>query len=105
MLRSPYSKIKDAILGASYDLSLVWTNSKVATEMHLKWKKKPGPANILSFPLDKDIGEIFIFKNPKLKKDDFLSLFIHGCVHLKGFTHGSKMDQEEKKWQKEFNIG
>ena len=31
-------------------------------------------------------------------------LFIHGCVHLKGFTHGSRMESEEVKFRKQFGV-
>jgi ssRNA-specific RNase YbeY (16S rRNA maturation enzyme) len=99
-----YKQIKDAILGEAYDLSLVLADKKLATELHKKWKKIPGPANILSFPLAPDTGEIFLYKDPEKSKGELLSLFIHGCVHLKGFTHGSKMDKEEAKWRKVFDV-
>jgi ssRNA-specific RNase YbeY (16S rRNA maturation enzyme) len=97
----PLNRIKDAILGADYNLSLVYSDKKLATELHKKWKKKDGPANILSFSLDKKSGEIFIYPKAEFPID---YLFIHGCCHLKGLTHGSKMEKEEKKWRKEFGI-
>jgi ssRNA-specific RNase YbeY (16S rRNA maturation enzyme) len=31
-------------------------------------------------------------------------LFIHGCVHLKGYDHGSTMERIEAKFRKEFGI-
>jgi ssRNA-specific RNase YbeY (16S rRNA maturation enzyme) len=97
----PLLPIKEAILGKDYNLSLVFTDKKLATVLHEQWKNKPGPVNILSFPLDKKSGEIFLYPKAEHPAD---YLFIHGCVHLKGFTHGSKMEKEEKKWRKKFKI-
>ena len=68
--------------------------------MHKEWKKKDDPANVLSFPLDKKSGEIFIYP----KGNDVPYLFIHGCVHLKGFKHGKEMDLLEQKFCKKFGI-
>ncbi len=37
--------------------------------------------------------------------DNFLIfLFIHGCVHLKGYDHGAKMEKVEEKFRKKFKI-
>ena len=108
-----YVEIKNAILGKKYELSLVFPNKKTATELHLDWKDKSGPANILSFPLDKNLGEIFISLDQaktECKKFDrdyqnyVAFLFIHGCAHLKGYTHGHEMESYEKKIRAKFNI-
>ena len=108
-----YVEIKNAILGKKYELSLVFPNKKTATELHLDWKDKSGPASILSFPLDKNLGEIFISLDAaktECKKFDrdyqnyVAFLFIHGCAHLKGYTHGNTMESYEKKIRAKFNI-
>ena len=108
-----WHEIKDAILGKSYELSLVFPDKKTATELHEDWKNKPGPVNILSFPLEKNLGEIFISLDAaktECKKFDrtyenyVAFLFIHGCAHLKGHVHGSKMEIFEIKMRKKFGI-
>ncbi len=108
-----FVEIKNAILGKKYELSLVFPNKKTATELHLDWKDKSGPANILSFPLDKNLGEIFISLDQaktECKKFDrdyqnyVAFLFIHGCAHLKGHTHGNEMESYEKKIRAKFNV-
>ena len=96
----PFDLIKNAILGKSYSLSLVFSDKKLATQMHKEWKKKDDPANVLSFPLDTKSGEIFIYP----KGNNVPYLFIHGCVHLKGFDHGKEMDLLEAKFCKKFGI-
>ena len=108
-----WSEIKNTILGKKYELSLVFPTIANATELHLDWKNKPGPVNILSFPVDKNIGEIFISlhqaKNECTKFDrkyeNYVAfLFIHGCAHLKGHVHGNEMEKYETKIRKKFNI-
>ncbi len=92
----PFADYKDKILGKDYDLSLVFCGSTLSRKMNWERREKNKPANILSFRLSEDTGEIFI----KLPTKDFTvrELFIHGLLHLKGFDHGSKMDSEEKKF-------
>ena len=108
-----WSEIKNTILGKKYELSLVFPTIANATELHLDWKNKPGPVNILSFPVDKNIGEIFIslhqaktecVKFDRTYENYIAFLFIHGCTHLKGHVHGNEMEAYETKIRKKFNI-
>ena len=111
--RLPFADIKHEILGPDYDLSLVLIGRNRAIEMHQEWKHKNDPVNILSFPLSKTEGEIFISlekARTECKKFDrgyhnYLAfLFIHGCAHLKGYVHGSAMEAYEKKVREKFDI-
>jgi ssRNA-specific RNase YbeY (16S rRNA maturation enzyme) len=92
----PFAEYKDKVLGKSYDLSLVFCGPTLTRKMNLERREKDKVANILSFRLTENTGEIFI----KLPVTDFpvYDLFIHGLLHLKGFDHGSKMETEEKKF-------
>ncbi len=103
----PFREIKNDILGKDYELSLVFPTLSQSNELHKKWKKKDGPVNILSFPLDEKSGEIFITliqakkeakKFEKTYREYLLFLFIHGCLHLKGMKHGASMEREETKF-------
>ncbi len=109
----PFLHIKNEILGKNYELSLVFINRKRAIQMHKDWKSKNDPVNILSFPLSKNEGEIVISlekartecKNFDRTYENYLGfLFIHGCVHLKGYAHGNKMESLEKKYRAKFGI-
>lgn len=111
--RLPFLKIKEFVLGKEYDLSLVFIGSKKSKTLNKKYRGKDKPANILSFPIDKTEGEIFIdlheakktSKNFNRKYENFVAfLFIHGLFHLKGYSHGSKMEHEELKTRKRFKI-
>ena len=108
-----WSEIKNAILGKKYELSVVFPSPKTATQLHQDWKHKDGPANILSFPLDPATGEIFISLTQAKKEckkfdrtyENYLAfLFIHGCSHLKGYTHGDAMEKYEQTIRKKFNV-
>ncbi|MCI5051023.1 MAG: rRNA maturation RNase YbeY [Candidatus Pacebacteria bacterium] len=107
----PFVNVKEAILGKKYELSLVFPNLQESEELHKQWKNKPGPVNTLSFPYDESSGEIIITltqarseakKYGRKYKEHLLFLFIHSCLHLKGFDHGDKMEQEEHKFMKKF---
>ena len=107
--RVPFVLAKNTVLGKKYNLSLVFTPKDQAISMHKQWKKKSDPANILSFPLDTQTGEIFINLGQVRKEareydrtyhEHLLFLFIHGMLHLRGFKHGGKMEKEEEKFFK-----
>jgi ssRNA-specific RNase YbeY (16S rRNA maturation enzyme) len=96
-----FGRIKDKILGKNYELSLVFTTKTHSQKLNRLYRKKNKAANVLSFLLSPNAGEIFL--SPLAKKET-VSLFIHGLCHLKGLSHGSKMDSEEKRFRKLFNI-
>jgi rRNA maturation RNase YbeY len=108
----PFVSIKNKILGENYELGLTLLTPQKQKAINSKYRSKNETTNILSFPLSETSGEITI--DPiKLKKDAplfdmsytqfFKYLFIHGCLHLKGFEHSSTMEKEEKKYLKMFS--
>jgi probable rRNA maturation factor len=111
--RLPFAHIKNHILGENYSLSLVIVSEKEIHKLNKEYRKVDSPTDILSFEVDKDLGEMFICL-PKAKEkavsfertyNNFLSfLFIHGCVHLLGFDHGTKMEKLEEKYRKHFKV-
>ena len=109
----PYHKIVDTTLGKDYDLSVVFVADALSKRLNKKYRNKNRPTNILSFPIDKCTGEIFlnlglIKKEAKLSNLTFRSytayILIHGLLHLKGFVHGSKMKSEEQKVLDRFDL-
>ncbi|MBI2120908.1 MAG: rRNA maturation RNase YbeY [Parcubacteria group bacterium] len=109
----PFLDIKNAVLGKKYDLSLVFIGSTLSRRLNKEHRKKDKPANILSFPLSEESGEIFIDIREAAKQapsfnasaSKFIGqLFIHGLFHLKGFTHGSRMEKEEEKIRDKFGL-
>jgi len=95
-----FKKIKDEILGKKYSLSLVFCGPSRLRTLNKKFRKKDKPANTLSFNFEKNEGEIFL--NTNNKKNKIIHLYIHSLLHLKGHTHGSKMDNIEKKLLNKF---
>lgn len=111
--RLPFANIKNHLLGEDYSLSLVIVSEKEINKLNKEYRKIDKPTDILSFEVDKKLGEIFIcLKKAKEKSvlfertyNNFLSfLFIHGCVHLLGFDHGTKMEKLEEKYRKYFKV-
>jgi len=109
----PFVLMKEKVIGKDYDLSLVFIDEKKIHELNKKHRGVDSATDILSFPLDKKSGEIFICpsKTKEMAKEfdreykNFLTfLFIHGLVHLLGYDHGDKMEKVEIKYRKIFNI-
>ena len=111
--RVPFVKIKDVALGKDYSLSLVFIGESKSRTLNRTYRQKDKSTNILSFPIDKKSGEIFITPSVAKKQmasfdrkyDNFIAfLFIHGLLHLKGMPHGSTMERAEDKLLKKFRI-
>jgi probable rRNA maturation factor len=108
-----FMEIKNEILGEDYELSLVFENKKTMQTLNKVYRNKDKSTDVLSFPLSETKGEILICpeetkKEAKKFNRDYenfvLFLFIHALCHLKGMTHGSKMEKEEKKFRLKFNV-
>jgi probable rRNA maturation factor len=108
---SVFGKAKLTVLDNEYKLSLVFVGDKKSKELNIKYRKGNYIPNVLSFPINKKCGEIFI--NPhqaKREHKDFnqtysqflMYLFIHGLLHLKGMDHSSKMEARERQLLKKF---
>ncbi len=103
----PYEEMKKSVLGKGYTLSLTFVGKVRAQALNKKYRKATYVPNVLSFPLDKTMGEIYI--TPLIAKTESKKygmtpngyvgfLFIHGLLHLKGYPHGATMDRLEKKY-------
>lgn len=108
-----FRDIKNHVLGKKYDLSLVFIGSARSQKMNRELRGKDNPANILSFPLSNETGEIFIdFAHATKQAPDFeetpkqflFHLFIHGLHHLKGMKHSEEMETAETKTRKKFGV-
>lgn len=100
----PFLPIKEKILGKKYDLTVIFCSPKESQERNKVYRDKDYPTNILSFPLSKDEGEIYIslstvradVKKFEMPYKKLLHLLvIHGILHLKGLDHGSTMERLE----------
>lgn len=111
--RLPLAHIKNKVLGKHYELSVVFIGDTRARTLNQKHRKKTYIPNVLSFPLSKHSGEIFINPHQAQRdaKDFGLStrsmlayLFIHGLLHLKGVRHGATMETMEHKLLQQFDL-
>lgn len=109
----PFEQMKNKILGKKYELNLIFVSDKKIHALNKFYRKVDSPTDILSFPIDKGHGEIFICEKISRKMaydfdreyNNFLAfLFIHSTVHLLGYDHGRKMEAEEIKFRKLFKI-
>ncbi len=109
----PYQKMVEKALGKKYELSLVFIGDKLSRKLNKQYRKIDKPTDILTFTLSKNEGEIFINLNLAKKQahkyernyTNFIGfLVIHGFMHLKGYEHSAKMEMEEKKIRKVFNL-
>jgi len=110
--RLPFRNMKNAVLGHNYTLSVAIIGNALSRKLNAR-RGKNEPTDILSFPLDKTHGEIFLNLTIAKKRaldfgqtfKNFVGyLFIHGLVHLKGLDHGSTMERIERDIRNEFNI-
>lgn len=110
----PFLSIKEKILGKGYTLTVVFATPEESQTRNKAYRDKDYATNILSFPLDDKEGEIYIClsvarrdaKKHDMSYEQFLYLlFIHGCLHLKGYDHGSTMEGLEKKYLTQFFRG
>lgn len=107
-------QIKDDILDTSYDVSIVVVGDKKARTLNQEYRGKDYIPNVLSFPIDETMGEIFInsktaiLEAPKfnLSSTEYLYyLLIHSMLHLKGLDHSDEMSVQEALYMKKyFNI-
>lgn len=107
-------EIAEDILDTSYDVSIVVVGDKKARTLNQEYRGKDYVPNVLSFPIDETMGEIFL--NPKtaqieaskfnLSVNHYLYyLLIHSMLHLKGFDHSDEMSAKENFYMKKyFNI-
>jgi len=106
-------RLKNAVLGEHYSLSVVFTNSARMRRLSRAYRKIDKTTDILSFPLSETEGEVFIAPVVARREavkfgrpfDNFLLfLLIHGFLHLKGCKHGKKMESLERVWRKKLKI-
>ena len=109
----PFLHIKERVLGKIYTLSLVIVTDELSIQLNQEYRKKTYTPNVLSFPIDKKHGEIFLNLKQARREhrtrgesyEYFVALlFIHALLHLKGSRHGSTMEKQEARLLSKFRI-
>ena len=108
-----FKAIAREILGDNYILNVVIVTPNKIKKLNTIYRNKEIPTDILSFPISKYEGEMYIcveetkkeaVKFERSYENFFPFLFIHGCVHLKGYDHGAIMESIEAEARKKFNV-
>lgn len=111
--RAPYEHIRRAILGARYELSVASVSPEKARALNKKYRGKSYVPDVLAFPLSKTEGEIVLNSKAivrEAKKRNVharlfaTQLFIHACLHLKGYDHGKSMERAERLYLKKLAL-
>jgi len=111
----PFLRLKEKILGKSYELSISFVSETKAQEINIEHRNKDYIPNTLSFSLceipRKKNGEIIMclkearrqYKKFGMTYENYLIfLVLHSMLHLKGYVHGSTMESKEKYYFKLF---
>ncbi len=107
----PYRALARAVLGTRFELSVVLVGDARARALNRRYRGKDKSANVLAFPLGSHTGEIMLNLAAARREAPRYGrgyramvafLFIHGLLHLKGLTHGRRMESEERALLKKY---
>lgn len=111
--RVPFEDMLQAAFPKGYDLSLVLCGDSLARDLNRTHRKKTYAANVLSFPLSKMEGEVFLNVRAASREARAFGvsqrarlalLFVHGLMHLRGLSHGRTMKGEERRILRTFGL-
>ena len=78
------------------DVSLVFVSENEIRKINKKWRKQDEVTDVLSFRYSKEAGEIVICPNQAKKQAGGINrLIIHGCLHILGHTHNTRLKRRE----------
>jgi probable rRNA maturation factor len=106
-----FSAIAQDILGKKYTLDVLFARQNQAQKLNIQYRNKTYIPNVLAFPLDVHTGQIVITPAVARKEardfnhtfdEHVIFLFIHACLHLKGYDHGRTMEQKERFYMKKY---
>lgn len=111
--RVPYAAITSAILGPTYEISIVLAGATRAQDANKRTRGKDYVPNVLALPLSPHSGEVIL--TPAVAKEEAIDfghtypqhltyLFIHACLHLQGMDHGAAMERAERKFLAQFST-
>lgn len=116
--RIQFEDIAASVLGKQYQLSLVICGDSLARRINRETRKKDYAPNVLSFPIDRNEGEIFLnLRKAEREAERYgttlraraAHLFVHGLYHLKGHDHAhdaqaDRMEALERKTLRAFGL-
>jgi probable rRNA maturation factor len=101
----PYQRVfQEVFQNRTIDISLVFVGDATMRALNKKWRGKDKTTNVLAFPLEAGVAEIFISPSQALREATnngvsyqkrLLELFLHGMLHVKGFDHVVESEAEQ----------
>jgi probable rRNA maturation factor len=99
------------------ELSIMFVDTAVMTELHVQWMDEPGPTDVLSFPMDElrpgregeetppgTLGDVVLCPEVAARQatvaghstaEELLLLTTHGILHLLGYDHAEPEEEKE----------
>ncbi|MEN5073650.1 rRNA maturation RNase YbeY [Isoptericola cucumis] len=99
------------------ELSILFVETDVMSELHVQWMDEPGPTDVLSFPMDElrpgregeeptpgTLGDIVLCPAVAAEQavvaghstvEELLLLTTHGILHLLGYDHAEPEEEKE----------
>jgi probable rRNA maturation factor len=99
------------------ELSIIFVDTGVMTDLHVQWMDEPGPTDVLSFPMDElrpgrdgdvtppgTLGDIVLCPEVAVTQakaaghsttEELLLLTTHGILHLLGYDHAEPEEEKE----------
>ena len=81
-----FQKAKEKILGKKYELEIIFAAPKLMKNLNKAYRGKSGSTNVLSFSLNKEMGELFLDLN-EIKKEAIEAGIEYGAYFLRIFIH------------------
>ena len=97
------------------ELSIIFVDTTVMTDLHVQWMDEPGPTDVLSFPMDElrpgrdgdvtpagTLGDIVLCPEVAVTQakaaghsttEELLLLTTHGILHLLGYDHAEPEEE------------
>jgi len=95
----PAARVREAVAYAAATAGIAdghvavsFVDAERIAELNEEWRGKPGPTDVLSFPVDeeapapgeRELGDVFICPE---HTEDLVEAVVHGVLHLTGMDH------------------
>jgi probable rRNA maturation factor len=113
-IRKKAQAVLDALGKPDAELSIVIVNDRQITEMNRQYLNRPGPTNVIAFPMQEGeysqfaqdlLGDVVISAETALRESEtaaidfqmrFDQLLVHGILHLCGYDHVTHAEDAHK---------
>lgn len=105
--RKKLTALYNAVLVDVTDLNVICVGNRFSRKLNERYRGHAAPANVLSFPSESGVAEIYINTELAVKEarslgvpiaHRILFLCVHGMLHLLGYNHGAVMEKMEDRY-------